>query len=110
VAQRLARTFSACQSDFYWWDFIKCHRLSDEKLEGQYNFEQYSNFFQSGPIVDPAKCGGGGLDRNRMYKMPNSLITFNQFWESQGSTTEPDQVARFFSFSSVVRQLCPCRG
>lgn len=59
-------------------------------LPGIYNFE--SGGFFGANVVDPANCGGG-IDRNRMYKMPNSLVTFNRFWGSQGSTTEPDQVA-----------------
>jgi hypothetical protein len=38
-----------------------------------------------------AVCGGGQDYRN--YLMPNSLVTFNRFWGSQGSTSTPDQPA-----------------
>jgi hypothetical protein len=62
-----------------------------------YNFEQYPLFRISGNVVDPANCGGG-IDRNRMYKMPNSLATFNEFWGSRNSTTEFDQVTTLLQF------------
>jgi hypothetical protein len=72
-----------------------------------YNFEQYPLFNMSGPVVDPVNCGGsggvgGGLDRNRMYKMPNSLATFNLFWGSHNSTTEFDQVTAFHQFLNCL--------
>jgi hypothetical protein len=38
-----------------------------------------------------AVCGGG--QDYRSYLMPNSLVTFNRFWGSQGSTSTPDQPA-----------------
>ena len=60
----------------------------------RYNFENYGTFLQAGPIVDPINCGGG-FDHNRSFKMPNSLITFNRFWSSYGSVSEPDQVSMF---------------
>lgn len=62
-----------------------------------YNFEQYPQFRISGNVVDPANCGGG-IDRNRMYKMPNSLATFNEFWGSRNSVTEFDQVTALLQF------------
>lgn len=67
------------------------------------NFENFGAFLISGSVVDPANCGGAGgagrgLDRNRMYKMPNSLTTFNAFWGSHNSTTEFDQVKLFHQF------------
>ena len=51
----------------------------------RYNFENYGTFLQAGPIVDPINCGGR-FDDNRSFKMPNSLITFNRFWSSYGSS------------------------
>jgi hypothetical protein len=75
-------------------------------LAPQFNFEQYNNLVMINPpqgIVDPGRClGGTGRDRNRMYKMPNSLITFNQMWGSKVppsvSTTNPDQITPFLMF------------
>lgn len=76
-----------------------------------YNFETLSNLLHSppGPIVDPGNCGALGLDRNRMYKMPNSLVTFNQFWLSPVSnltvpaTVEPLQ-------GSIFHEAFGCSG
>jgi hypothetical protein len=77
--------------------YARSCRTCHVALPKPYNFEQYGPFLQSGVAVDPANCGGGA-DRNRMYKMPNSLVTFNRFWGTQGSTSEPDQVSLFHQF------------
>lgn len=72
-----------------------------------YNFEQNPGQFRtSGLAVDPVNCGGGA-NRNRMYKMPNSLTTFNLFWGShaQGFTGGTDQVALFYQFLGLLE--CP---
>jgi hypothetical protein len=74
-----------------------------------YNFEFFKNFnLVAALVVDPGNCPGPngnlGLDRNRMYKMPNSLVTFNQFWLSLGSnltvptTPEPNQPTLLHQF------------
>jgi hypothetical protein len=73
-----------------------------------YNFEQNPGLGNAGPVVDPANCppvpGGGGFgqNRNRMYKMPNSLTTFNIFWGSHNSPTEFDQVTAFHQFLNCL--------
>jgi len=84
----------------------------------RYNFENFNTFLQAGPIVDPINCGGG-FDHNRSFKMPNSQITFNRFWSSYGSTSEPDQVSMLHSLlnctnnpsaSSPSASIVPARG
>jgi hypothetical protein len=85
-----------------------------------YNFEQNPGQFGiSGPVVDPANCGGtagaqNGINRNRMYKMPNSLATFNLFWQSHNSTTGFDQVTAFHQFLNCLdnasANAVPARG
>jgi mono/diheme cytochrome c family protein len=84
----------------------------------RYNFENFGTFAQAPPIVDPINCGGG-FDHNRSFKMPNSLITFNRFWSSYGSTSEPDQVSMFHalfkctnnpSANSASTKVFPARG
>lgn len=81
--------------------YAKSCRTCHIALTGTYNFEDGG--FIGANVVDPANCSGGvgGIDRNRMYKMPNSLVTFNRFWSSQGSADPLDQV-------KLLEQLFGC--
>jgi hypothetical protein len=80
-----------------------CRSCHTAMVEG-YNFDHYSNITPGGSFyrgedatLDVGTTVCGGQQVIRAHSMPNSLITFNRFWNSTGtSVDQPKILSNFF--------------
>jgi hypothetical protein len=79
-----------------------CRTCHVAMVEG-YNFDHYANITPEGPFyrgedasldVGVAVCGGEQVVR--AHTMPNSLVTFNRFWESSGTPVDQPSILTAF--------------
>jgi len=90
-----------------------CRTCHVAMVEG-YNFDHYANITPGGSFyrgedastdVGVTVCGGQQI--NRAHTMPNSLVTFNRFWESAGtSVDQPSQLTQFLGSSVSPTGVC----
>jgi hypothetical protein len=76
-------------------------------VEG-YNFDHYSNITPGGPFyrgadatLDVGATVCGGQQVIRAHSMPNSLVTFNRFWNSTGTAVDQPKILSNFFGTSV---------
>ena len=91
--------------DFYRKVVARSCRTCHVALVEAYNFDHYENlaprattsvFPNASYDVDVNVCGGDNLIR-RNHMMPNSLITYNRFWLSSGTTEDqPALLTQFY--------------
>jgi len=89
VIARSCRGCHVAQVEGYNWDHL-----------GNFNLFGY-RYTGPGDIVWTATCGGGN-NAFRQFGMPNSLVTFNRFWNSAGTgaTDQPLLTAKFINYFS----------
>jgi len=86
-------------------------------VEG-YNYDHYQNITPGGPAyrsgspdaaVGITTCDLGGVYQIvRSHSMPNSLVTFNRFWGSAGtSVDQPAILTQFFSSNGIIVSCTP---
>jgi hypothetical protein len=90
-----------------------CRTCHVAMVEG-YNFDHYANITPGGPFyrgedatfdVGTTVCGGRQVIR--AHSMPNSLITFNRFWQSSGTAIDqPKIVTQFFGSNVSPTGVC----
>jgi len=83
-----------------------CHVAFNEK----YNFDHFDNVLFQGNRVPgklTATCGQS-IDSRIGHSMPNSLVTFNRFWESAGTAKDgPAAFEAFYSDFSCLFGVTP---
>jgi hypothetical protein len=90
-----------------------CRSCHTAMVEG-YNFDHYANTTPGGPFyrgedatldVGVTVCGGSQVIR--AHSMPNSLVTFNRFWNSSGtSVDQPKILSKFFGSNISPTGTC----
>jgi YVTN family beta-propeller protein len=83
-----------------------CRTCHIALVEG-YNFDHYQNITPGGPSYRESSPGSALYEsmclnsHRRGHSMPNSLVTFNRFWQSAGtSVDQPATLKQFFSPSA----------
>jgi len=71
-------------------------RTCHVNMPDKYDFDQFLN---ADNFLTSTVCGNGTSDQARRYSMPNSLVTFNRFWQS------PEQLAAY----AVLNGTCELR-
>jgi hypothetical protein len=84
-----------------------CRSCHTAMVEG-YNFDHYANItpgvtFYRGEdaTLDVGTTVCGGQQVIRAHSMPNSLVTFNRFWNSTGTTVDQPKILSNFFGSGV---------
>lgn len=84
-----------------------CRSCHTAMVEG-YNFDHYANITPGGPFyrgedatfdVGTTVCGGRQVVR--AHSMPNSLVTFNRFWDSSGTAVDQPKILSSFFGTNV---------
>jgi hypothetical protein len=98
----------AATTSFYQHVLARSCRTCHVNMIEKYNFDHHENIagddFFYALEVSIATCG---IDNQsaRNYSMPNSLVTFNRFWQSAGTAIDqPDLLNQYFS--AVSPGLC----
>jgi hypothetical protein len=105
---------SATAKSFYQHVYARSCRTCHVAMVEGYNFDHYSNITPGGTFyrgedatfdVGTTVCGGREVVRS--HSMPNSLITFNRFWNSAGSTVDqPSITSQFFGTNVSPTGTC----
>ena len=90
-----------------------CRTCHVAMVEG-YNFDHYANITPGGSFYrgqdasfDVGTTVCGGREEERSHSMPNSLITFNRFWNSLGTTVDqPSITSQFFGTNVSPTGTC----
>lgn len=84
-----------------------CRTCHVAMVEG-YNFDHYTNITPGGPFyrgedatLDVGTTVCGGRQVIRAHTMPNSLVTFNRFWQSSGTAVDQPSILSLFFGSNV---------
>jgi hypothetical protein len=89
-------------TNFYQIVVARSCRGCHQALAENYNWDDYASAETAGLggyLDGNVVClGKGSLSGWRGHSMPNSLVTMNRFWLSNGSTVVPDQVTAFNQF------------
>ena len=99
---------SATAKSFYQNVLARSCRTCHVAMVEGYNFDHYTNITPGGPFyrgedatfdVGTTVCGGRQVVRS--HSMPNSLITFNRFWNSAGTTVDQPRITSKFFGTNV---------
>jgi hypothetical protein len=100
---------NAAATNFYQYVLARSCRTCHVAMVEGYNFDHYSNISPGGPFfhgvdasldVGITVCGGYS-QVNRAHSMPNSLVTFNRFWNSPSTGIDQPQILANYFGSNV---------
>ena len=105
---------SATAKSFYQNVLARSCRTCHVAMVEGYNFDHYSNITPGGPFyrgedatLDVGTTVCGGQQVMRAHSMPNSLITFNRFWNSAGTAVDqPNILSQFFGTNVSPTGTC----
>lgn len=109
-------TGDATSIDFYRKVLARSCRTCHVAMIEPYNFDHYDNVAPFGQTDVFADTGfdiginvcGGSQQVARDHMMPNSLITFNRFWLSSGTTDDqPALLQQFYGIDTGSDGTCP---
>jgi len=88
--------------------FAHSCRTCHVNLAERFNFDDYKNTLFT-RLATTVCAGGSGssYDQKRNYSMPNSLVTFNRFWNTQGSADDLTVLFSDFMFNNNS-PVVPC--
>ena len=105
---------SATAKSFYQNVLARSCRTCHAAMVEGYNFDHYTNITPGGSFyrgedatfdVGTTVCGGREVVRS--HSMPNSLVTFNRFWNSAGSSVDqPSITSQFFGTNVSPTGTC----
>jgi hypothetical protein len=90
--------------------FAHSCRTCHVNLAERFNFDHYDNT-QYSRLATSVCAGNLGTSDNqiRRYSMPNSLVTFNRFWNTKGTADDlTDLFANFMNGYFNVNPVLPC--
>jgi hypothetical protein len=104
----------ATAASFYRNVIARSCRSCHTAMVAGYNFDDYTTITPGGAFyrgedatydVGSTVCGGRQVVRS--HSMPNSLITFNRFWNSSGTATDqPSITSQFFGLNVSPTGTC----
>ncbi len=105
---------SATAKSFYQQVYARSCRTCHVAMVEGYNFDHYSNITPGGTFYrgqdasfDVGTTVCGGREEVRSHSMPNSLITFNRFWNSAGTAVDqPSITSQFFGTNVSPTGTC----
>lgn len=86
--------------DFYKRVIGPACRTCHVAMDPQFNFDDYSIFSSAGWMWEPI-CDGGNWE-HRAHSMPNSLVTYNRFWNTLGTMNDLPATFVNFYYSGVI--------
>jgi hypothetical protein len=98
----------AAATSFYQSVVARSCRTCHVAMVPGYDFDNYANITPGGPFyrgedastdVGTTVCGGQQVIR--AHSMPNSLVTFNRFWNSSGTAVDQPQILSTFLGTNV---------
>ena len=98
----------AVATSFYQNVVARSCRTCHVAMVSGYDFDNYANITPGGPFyrgegasfdVGTTVCGGRQV--TRAHSMPNSLITFNRFWNSSGTAIDQPKILSMFLGTDV---------